>query len=812
MKRNQLIPIGLVMAAVMLVRIDISGHQPTKVTSVIFTEVTELAKVSGPWDSGTAFGDFNNDGFQDFYIAYRFGKNALFMNKGDGTFANITHDAWVGFEGWTTGVSWADFNNDGYLDLYICNHNVPNLLYQNRGNGISFADVTTQAGVGCNLNSYFGVWGDYNNDGFVDIYVVNFEVGESNILYQNNGDGTFTDVTNIAGVDGYPQAKSRGVAWGDYNNDGFLDLFVNNQGEDVLYRNNKDGTFTDVTREAGIYDSGNGYGCGWGDYNNDGFLDLFVANRNARGVLFANQGNGTFVNVTSRSGLDIASGIVGCAWGDIDNDRDLDLYVFNAWGGCEYLFLNDGDGKFIEMLATSGIRNYSSANTTSFGDYDNDGDLDLLVTTYQATGTHLYQNNGTNNHWLTVNLVGTVSNRAAIGARVRIVSDGQNQIREVSGGAGYYSQDSLPLEFGLGQAQMVDSLRITWPSGIIWDTTNIAVNQILTIHEGLFAHDVMALRIVSPDNRTVGDTVIPQLLIKNIGQNEERNFLVTCLIDSFGTITYADMQMVEYLASLDTMAVIFVPWFPTRGTEYVIRFTIFLPNDFNPKNNEISKKVVSLYDHDVMILRIISPMNYIDEYERSVIPIASIQNNGRYTQSLFDVTCEIHDSLALVYRGTQTVIKLAPLDTLKIYFGLWEVQGPGPFSIKFFTRLLEDQNRINDTLSMTINLREPPINVISKENTELPREFFLSNTYPNPFNEVTRMEYHVPQASKVSIDIYDVLGRHIKNLVNTDQDPGSRLVIWDARDDQGTQVVSGIYIIRMQAKNFEQIQKVLYLK
>ncbi|MDZ7402001.1 MAG: FG-GAP-like repeat-containing protein [candidate division KSB1 bacterium] len=805
MSKNHILATALLLTISLLAQFEILLAQANPTSFINFSEVTELAKVTGPWDSGTAFGDFNNDGFLDFYLGNRFGENALFMNNQNGTFSNVTQTAGVGFRGWTTGVSWADFNNDGFIDLYVCNRDLPNILYLNLGNG-TFEDVTVQAKVGCNLNSYFGAWGDYNNDGFVDIYVVNFELGQANILYRNNGDGTFSDVTFAAGVDGHAYAKSRGVAWGDYNNDGFLDLFVNNQAEDVLYKNNHDGTFTEVTEQVGIFDSGNGYGCAWGDYNNDGFLDLFVANNYNHGVLFQNQQGISFIDATVNSGLDLAEGVCGCAWGDLDNDGYLDLYLYNAWGGREYLFHNQGNGKFVETIGTSGITNYSCGNTASFGDYDNDGDLDLLTTTYTATGTHLYQNNGNHNNWLILHLIGTLSNQCAIGARAKIISKNQQQIREASGGAGYYSQDSFPLEFGLGQAQKIDSLIIFWPSGIIWDTTNVSANQILTIYEERLQHDMMIVRITNPSSQIVAGTIIPEVVIKNIGKNDEANFSVRCIIDSLGTIIYNDIKTVDHLSSLSQIAISFSPWRPIRGTEYEIRFMVSLANDLNSRNDQISKKVYAAYNHDIKMLRIISPSSSF--FESSIIPIATIENCGYFGESLFDVTCEIYDVQSLVYRGIQTVIALPAQDTLQIEFGRWHVSGQGPFFVKFFSSLMEDENPSNDTLSLSII----GTNVLGQDEPSLPESFSISNVYPNPFNSFTHIEFQIPHTSPVTIDVYDLMGRLVKNIINDQKNAGIEIATWDARDERGQSVVSGVYLIRMRTQNFEQVRKVLYLK
>lgn len=450
----------------------------------IFKDVTKDVGLSGEWDAGIAFGDLNNDGYQDLYIGNRFGSNALFMNQVGSRFMNIARFAGVDYSGWTMGVSWADFNNDGNLDVYICNYNLPNILYKNKGDGI-FADITASAGVGTDRSSYHAVWADYNNDGFLDLFVVNFGMDQPNLLYKNNGDETFSDVTDRAGINVVSPQMSRNAIWGDYDNDGFIDLFVVSQGQDVLYRNNGDGTFSDVTTKAKLYESGNGHGCSWADCNNDGWLDLYITNRDGSSVLFQNNGDGTFEDIMGSSGLGIVKSAIGGSWADIDNDQDLDLFVTNIWGEPNYLLLNHGQGFFMNVLLEEvGLHNFPTTNA-AFGDFDNDGAIDLVATlsTNNILGPCLYHNLGNSNHWLIANLIGSVSNRSAIGAKLRLITGDRRQYREVSGGCGDFTFDSLPVEFGLGQATAVDSLIIYWPSGIQQVLTNVPVDQILTIEE-----------------------------------------------------------------------------------------------------------------------------------------------------------------------------------------------------------------------------------------------------------------------------------------------------------------------------------------
>ena len=480
-------PMGMVRGAVMaLILFTFLGAQ--SLLAQTFTSVADTAGVNdGGVGQGVAWGDYDNDGDLDLYVTnLTGGANRLYRNNRDGTFTEIGADAGVNDTGNGTGVAWGDYDNDGDLDLYVANLFAANRLYRNEGRG-KFTEVGEAAGVDDGGNGSGVAWGDYNNDGGLDLYVVNDGV---NRLYRNGGGGRFTEQGAIAGVN--DSGIGHGLAWGDYDNDGDLDLYVTNDGVNRLYRNGGEGRFTDVGDAADVNDSGVGQGVAWGDYDNDGYLDLYVASYGSENRLYQNDGRGKFRDVGGTAGVGDKGFCIGVAWGDYDNDGDLDLYVTKStFDPANRLYRNEGGETFTEVSAIAGVDDRGNGNGTAWADCDNDGDLDLYVVVERGGLTPgnnlLYRNNGTANTWLIVKLVGQASNRAGIGAQATAVTGSRRQRRDVDGGSGFCSQPSLPVAFGLGATRLwgatVDSLIIRWPSGIEQIKTNVATNQILTVTE-----------------------------------------------------------------------------------------------------------------------------------------------------------------------------------------------------------------------------------------------------------------------------------------------------------------------------------------
>jgi hypothetical protein len=464
--------------------------------------------------AGGTWGDLNNSGFLDLFVFNGDLSSStylpfLYRNNGDGTFDKTVATPPVTLPVQSCSACWGDFDNDGNLDLFIAT-TTRNLLYHNIGGGAFTGMPATTGTIVTDVAYTLGAaWADYDNDGLLDLFVGGFDISGAggvapNFLYHNNGNGTFMTVSNSILVQ--DNASSLSCVWGDYDNDGYLDLFIcggTGHGEGVprpnrLYHNNGDGTFSKVDTGDIATDKGYSGPAAWGDYDNDGFLDLFVANLDIGGIgnfLYHNNGNGTFTRITNDVVATNVANAYACAWGDYDNDGFLDLFVANddftpdgyPSALVNFLYHNNGDGTFTRITTGSPVNDYNDSWGCSWADYDNDGFLDLFVARGDALGNYLYHNNGNSNNWITIKLIGTLSNRAAIGAKVRVKSFYRGasrwQLRQITGGSGFDGHNELQANFGLGDATNVDLVRIEWPSGVVQELTNVAPHQLLTVVE-----------------------------------------------------------------------------------------------------------------------------------------------------------------------------------------------------------------------------------------------------------------------------------------------------------------------------------------
>ncbi|HLK32670.1 MAG TPA: CRTAC1 family protein [Terriglobales bacterium] len=492
--------------------------------------------------------DYDRDGWPDIYftnaptvemaLKHQQARGALYHNNHDGTFTDVTDKAGLATPCWANGGAVGDYNNDGWPDIYITCLGA-NVLYRNNGDG-TFTDVTAKAGVGDVRNSTGGAFGDYDGDGFVDLMVTNYVdfhleslpgfgklpictyrgldvqcgprglKGAGDVLYHNNGDGTFTDVSKSAGVDDPDGYYGLGVVWVDFNNSGRPDIFVANDATpNYLYKNEGGGKFREIGLESGTAVSADGVeqacmGVAIGDYDHTGRPSIYVTNfADEYDTLYRNNGNWEFDDVSYRSGVALPS-MPYVKWGDAfldaDNDGWLDLIAVSGHvypqvaklpSGAGYqqpgLFhLNQGNGTFCDASAQAGpaLMQPRVSRGLAVGDLFNDGQVDVVVEDIDGSPMVLRNRGVPGHHWISFELAGTKSNRLAIGARVRIISGGMTQTADVRSGGSYLSQNDLRLHFGLAAATKVDTVEIRWPSGATDVLHNLVADQFYSVLEG----------------------------------------------------------------------------------------------------------------------------------------------------------------------------------------------------------------------------------------------------------------------------------------------------------------------------------------
>jgi enediyne biosynthesis protein E4 len=544
-----------------------ASNLPADYPHVQFKDVTERAGIHFqhfhgirttqlPEDmgSGAAWGDYDNDGYPDLYVvdvagpltdtpeqlAHSPGGNRLYHNNKDGTFTDVTKKAGVGFKGVGMAAAWADYDNDGYLDLLITSYDRL-ILYHNNGNG-TFTDVTKKAGLDQYRGFWTGAaWGDYDRDGNVDLFICgyvkyNFRSEdlhkkslqyssvvpytlnpvayppERKLLLHNNGDGTFSEVAEQAGVDD-PTGRSLSAAWYDFDGDGWPDLYVaNDLWGSKLYLNLRNGTFRDVTREAGISDFRGAMGIAIGDWAHHGDSDIFVThwifqenalfeNLRYMGDKSKNAGGLFFGDVADMVGLgQISKTSIG--WGtsffDFDNDGKLDLLVVNG-----STFQDDKDPRhlvpmknflFWQKSANDGFRDVGSVSGEPFqqlhvgrgaavADYDNDGNVDVFIVNQEGRAQLLRNDGGNKKNWIKVRVKCTKSNRTGFGTKIEVQAGGQMQVQEIGGQTSYLSQNFQEAHFGLNNEKEVMRLKVTFPSGVVREMEHVPANKIVTVQE-----------------------------------------------------------------------------------------------------------------------------------------------------------------------------------------------------------------------------------------------------------------------------------------------------------------------------------------
>ena len=498
--------------------------------------------------SGAAFIDYDNDGWQDIFLVNGTrldglppnlnSTNRLYHNTGNGKFTDVTEKAGLVRTGWGQSICGGDFDNDGYTDLFVSSYG-KNALYRNNRNS-TFTELAEKAGVANNRTR----WGsgcaflDYDHDGLLDLFVASYIdldlktaplpetgpcqykgimvacgppglTGGSNTLYHNNGNGTFSDVSEKSGIIKANGTYGLGVLTADFDNDGWTDIYVaNDSAPAALYHNNKNGTFTDIGIEAGCALSIDGkpqagMGVTAGDYNRDGWLDIFKTNFSGdTSSLYRNTGKSTFDDVTFPAGMGLNTRWLGwgCGFIDVDNDGWTDIFLVNGhvypevekltteagYAQPKVLYRNLQNGSFADVSQKAGeaVVSPNASRGAAFGDYDNDGDVDILINSVNGPPELLRADSLNQNNWIKIKLAGVKSNRDGIGARIKCVTEDGTQIDEVRSGGSYYSQNDLRVHFGLGKNQRVQSLEISWPGGKVETLKNLAANQLVVVKEG----------------------------------------------------------------------------------------------------------------------------------------------------------------------------------------------------------------------------------------------------------------------------------------------------------------------------------------
>ncbi|MCD6334547.1 MAG: VCBS repeat-containing protein [Candidatus Latescibacteria bacterium] len=636
-------------------------------------------------DRVAAWGDYDGDGFPDLFVVREGGPDRLYHNEGNGAFAEVAEKLGVADEGRGRWAAWGDYDLDGDPDLFAVRDGQTNLLYRNDGTRF------VAGSWGCEgfpwRRGRMAVWGDYDGDGFPDLYVVN--TGQTNSLYRNLGDGHFEDVSSASGTD--DRGRGTAAAWGDFDLDGNLDLYVVNEGSaNVLYRNQGDGTFSNGASEMDVADSGPGRHAIWGDFDLDGDPDLYVVNDRTDNLLFVNRPDSAFAERGWRMGIALAGPDRSATAADVDNDGDLDLYAVEE-GQPDVLYRNE-DGGFIHN-PFGATEDTGPGIYAAFADYDLDGGLDFVLLKAGAPN-RLYRNVHAEQHFIGIKLW------KGIGARIRVTAGGSTQTRRV------VADNGLPIHFGLGSNNEVRQIEIAWPSGRIQSLRFLPADQHLLIPE-----DVKIKTFVWP-----GDC------------------------DNDGTVDAADLFPIEAHWHTDG---------PPRigaGSLWIGRGAAL----WNPPN-----AVFADANGD----------GIVDERD-----IASIAKNwGR-----------MHPTV----RGRPTV----RADVTEAYLHLYK--NMQPIASKTMKAFVRDQ----------------------LERLGIPFQIALTN-FPNPFDKETTFRLDVPpEADRVCLQIYNVTGQRIRTLLHEDHTPGRIAISWDGRDAYGRRGASGVYLCRLDIGESRVVRKIMLLR
>ena len=836
--------------------------------------------------NGAAWFDFDRDGLLDLFVARGTSQsNALFRNRGDGTFADVASGAGVANGSGSGAAVAGDIDNDGFQDLFLtgARRSRPGgttaaRLYHNRGDG-TFADITAASGVAGLRTMVGAAWGDLDRDGLLDLYIGGGEVAaQGSRLFLNNGDGTFADISALAGID-----ESDGNILGlfsDFDNDGWPDLFAarfSGSQSIALWRNNRDYTFTDVRDEAGLNDIGAWMGWAPGDIDNDGDIDLFLTNyggaREFLGrlwphALFLNNGDGTYANRAAATG----TGAYEFAWGstmqDFDNDGFIDLFFAGAdpfneqvgpgWGNPGRLLLNNGPGTDGQATFRDGSEavpvdlssHYTSA--VAAADYDSDGWVDVAVATESYNGFTtrpvLLRNLGTGGAWLTVELQGTAANRDAVGARVEVESGGLYQVRELYAGSGFLSMDSQRLHFGLDGAAPVDRVRVTWPSGRVQVLEQVDANRHLFLAEPTEAELPLKIRWQRPlpDTAAAGSEVALDALLLLEEEGEAR------VSADLGRLGGPSEQPLEPLGD--------------GRHRLEIRFTASLENGLSPVLFRIEEAGGQVKTHlePVALLPAGDLLLFGDELAEdwdfdfgSLRPepgseqVFAGESGLTVNSSLGFYDFEFEPDLPVNGFGYELRFAFHPGDveftpgtSFKVSFGrrstLWETQlllqnggsaidlerrewqqvvvPLAPFGADyvverfFFSGFMRGIFHIDD-LRLAALSPAAPTAVVEPLGGAAPAAFALHQNAPNPFNSETVIRFDLERGGEqAALEVYNSAGQRVATLLRGRWPAGTWALRWDGRGDRGERLGSGVYLYRLRTDRADAARKLLILR
>lgn len=840
-----------------------------------------------PVSRSICFGDYDNDGYIDAFIGENFRERriALLHNDGNGRFVDRTSTIRSpippNLKG--SGSVFGDYDNDGDLDLFVAigadanNQRGVNMLLRNDRSG--FVDVALAAGLLDSLPTDHALWLDYDRDGDLDLYTGNFVdqvygevISEDdppifNRLYRNEGDGTFSDQTEAAGLltqfAGVFGGSWGGMAAGDFNNDGWPDLYLGvSLFPNRLFVNDGQSRFVETTTSE-IADEGEATNVGIGDIDNDGDLDILQAAGGGdrplfRSKMLLNLGDGQFLDVTEGVGMGVLGTSHGTRFADIDNDGDLDLVVGMRLASGEtpthVLMLNDGEGIFTDATDSSGIEG-AGANV-AIADYDGDGFVDLILSDFLSEQTRLYRNNGNANHWLRVELVGVESNRDGFGVRLFATAGDLVQMREVLGGLGR-QQDEKVAHFGLGVRTQVDSLIVRWPSGQLDVLTDIPADQAIRVIEGRGSyHQVVPSAWETSDTLVVSErldlAVRPALF-----EPGARITRVAADLSMLGGPADALFEAVSdgtYRLEGDVMIA------GSNGSRDM-RVAIEQETSLGAHWIEMSRSVVVAPDRDQSIYADALGMDWTIEVigSRSLAFDLNAERQVLAGERALGLNRESIGTWRLQFNAETSI---DPIGFAAVRFALHPGEAEWPANARLAVRVQgEGSGGVVDLLAtervVTARRRwqvvEVPLaeftigqtiggirlegnlqgafyldevvlvaarrggttaNTAVREdyNETVPQAFALLQNYPNPFNSGTIIRYVLPEAQEVELAVYNLSGQKVATLLQGIRQAGNYAIHWDGRNDYERPLASGLYLCHLKVGQRRQTRKLVLLR